>query len=475
MRNHSIKRIAGAVAAARGAGAFARLSPARLLIAAAIFHLTLTAACYGLGRLHLLPGTFDADGLAFSFARDSVMYRAEAAELSELLARGEARGWLAATYPFHSKLYSVCFALFGPWLGLNVVSAAPLNTLYYLTTLALVFALGREVFDRRAALLAAGAVGAWPSFLLHSTQLLKDPLFVAAMLAFILVLVRWLTREYSWPGALLAGAAGGGAAAVLWLVRDNMGEVVIATGLAGSALLVARQFAAGRVQPANLCGMALLLALTLGVTRLVPEYQYPEDEPHGRRALATRRAARAADAGEAAAAVRAAATPATRWSRTAARVGRVRRLFVEESRDAGSNIDVHVRIDSTADLVGYLPRAAAVGFFAPFPDMWFAAGARVGSTARLLSGLETVAMYGVEVLAVLGLWRGRRRLPVWLLLSAAAIGLVTLGLVVVNVGTLYRLRYAFLIPLIVIAAGAAARAPGRPLKPSGAGEKDAAV
>src|SRR5918993_859750 len=77
--HHGVGRIAGALAAARGAGASAWLSPARLLIAAAIFHLTLIAACYGLGRLHLLPGTFDADGIAFSFARDSGFYREEAA------------------------------------------------------------------------------------------------------------------------------------------------------------------------------------------------------------------------------------------------------------------------------------------------------------------------------------------------------------------------------------------------------------
>jgi hypothetical protein len=219
--------------------------------------------------------------------------------------------------------------------------------------------------------------------------------------------------------------------------------------------------------------VALMLALTLGVTQLVPKYRMPE---HARE-----RYARGTTSGWALPAVDDGAAPAatpetpTPWWRVAERIGEVRRLFIEDSLNAGSNIDVHVQIDSMADLVGYLPRAAAVGFFAPFPDMWLTAGVRVGSTARLLSGLETLAMYGVEVLAALGLWRGRRRLSVWLLLAAAATGLVTLGLVVVNVGTLYRLRYAFLILLIVIAAGGTAHSLGRLLKPSGAGDKDAAV
>jgi predicted lipid-binding transport protein (Tim44 family) len=35
----------------------------------------------------------------------------------------------------------------------------------------------------------------------------------------------------------------------------------------------------------------------------------------------------------------------------------------------------------------------------------------------------------------------------------AALGILSLGLVVVNIGALYRLRYAFLILLIIMAAG----------------------
>ena len=65
-------------------------------------------------------------------------------------------------------------------------------------------------------------------------------------------------------------------------------------------------------------------------------------------------------------------------------------------------------------------------------------------------------MYVVEGLALLGLWRGRRQLSVWFLFLVAAMGITALGLVVVNVGTLYRLRYVFLILLIIIAAEGAA-------------------
>ena len=80
-------------------------------------------------------------------------------------------------------------------------------------------------------------------------------------------------------------------------------------------------------------------------------------------------------------------------------------------------------------------------------------------------------MYAVEALALVGLWRGRGRLPVWLLASVAACGVTALGLVFVNVGALYRMRYVFMALLIIVAAGAAACWPGR--QPDGSPGGDA--
>ncbi|HEV7798311.1 MAG TPA: hypothetical protein VGO73_09155, partial [Pyrinomonadaceae bacterium] len=57
----------------------------RLLIAAAIFHVVLTTSIYGLGRYAVLPGTFDTNGIAVSFASDGLKLSQEAAGLSELL------------------------------------------------------------------------------------------------------------------------------------------------------------------------------------------------------------------------------------------------------------------------------------------------------------------------------------------------------------------------------------------------------
>jgi hypothetical protein len=116
-----------------------------------------------------------------------------------------------------------------------------------------------------------------------------------------------------------------------------------------------------------------------------------------------------------------------------------------------SNIDGNVRFYGFGDIVRFIPRAAVIGFFAPFPKMWVQSG-KSGLAGHLLSGIETLVMYFLYVAAAFSLWRERRNLRMWFVFLVATIGIVALGLVVVNAGALYRIRYLFWIMLIVIAA-----------------------
>jgi hypothetical protein len=175
----------------------------RLLIAAAILHLAVTAVVFTLGRQALLPGTFDANGIAVSFANDGVGHREDAAKLGEILWSGRFHEWFSAAYPFHVKLYSICFAFFGAFLGFNILSAEPLNLFCCLGILILVYKIGNEIFGSRAALIASSMVALWPSFALHTTQLLKDPLFILGMLALIFIMMCLLMRPCSWRKSLL--------------------------------------------------------------------------------------------------------------------------------------------------------------------------------------------------------------------------------------------------------------------------------
>jgi len=213
--------------------------------------------------------------------------------------------------------------------------------------------------------------------------------------------------------------------------------------LLGALALVARQIRERRLLAANVAGAALVFAFTLGVPRLMPDALELGRSPSSARWAAVK--------------TRQDSKPEGFMSGAAARVGRVRRRFVERYTDPGSNVDADVSIESAPELLRYLPRAAEVGFFAPFPFMWFSEGRSVGSAGRLLAGAETLLLYAVEALALLTLWRARVRLEAWLLFASAAVGVVALGLVAVNVGTLFRLRYVFAMLLIILAAESLSR------------------
>jgi hypothetical protein len=434
-------------------------TPKRLIVAALLFHVMVTVTLYGLGRYHVLPGSVDSNGIAVSFASDGIRLRAEGAHLAAILRSGQLRDWLIAPSPFHIKLYSICFALLGPWLGANILSAEPLNAFCYLSLLVLVFKLGQRIFNSRIGLIAAASVALWPTLLLHTTQLLKDPLFLVGMLAFILVNVRLISENFSWPGALQAGGVGGLIVIFLWLARDSMGALPIVTAALGMVMLIIRQFVEKHFQARNLAGMALMIVVSVGVVRVIPEFHQPKDPWVG---LETVTQANASLAAEQARAREKSQTLRSPWSRFVMHVGNARRKFGEQYPDAGSNLDSHVQLTTTSELIRYLPRAAAIGFFAPFPNFWFATGDQVGSAGRLLSGIETVALYVIEGLALVELWNegwkqrhGRPRFSAFFLGLFAAMGMISLGLVVINVGALYRLRYVFVIPLIILAGAGA--------------------
>jgi hypothetical protein len=434
-----------------------QVRPAHLIAAAILLHLALTLTIFLIGRCALLPNVFDPSGVGIFFATDSFAYRVESITMADIL-RGEGIiAWLKTPAPFHVRAYSLCFAIFGPLFGFNILSAEPLNLLCYLALLVLVFMLGREVFDRRVGWLAVGIAALWPSLLLHTTQLLRDPLFIPLALALVLVCVSWLTRNYSRRQGLAIGFACGMLAVPLWILRTNMWEVFPVIVLLGVVLFIARQIHERRIMKGNLICVVLVLVLVAYVPRFVPRPVDYMTRADGTPLVGPQNLPPAALG-----AVVPPLTydrPTTFWSRLLVRLRHARLGFTGQFPNAGSNIDTDVQFNSFGDVIRYLPRALAIGLFAPFPNMWFAPGKRVGLSGRLLSGIETLTMCVVELLALVCLWQSRRRLSAWLLMSIVVVCVTAIGLVVVNVATVYRTRYMFWILLMILGARGAMEIP----------------
>lgn len=122
-----------------------------------------------------------------------------------------------------------------------------------------------------------------------------------------------------------------------------------------------------------------------------------------------------------------------------------RRAFTEGYPHAGSNIDTEVQFHSAVDVVRYIPRALQIALFAPFPDMWGRTGVSPGAKyMRIVAGIEMAFTYLLLPGVVLLFMRHELGGTTTVALIQAAVPIIILALVVSNLGTLYRMRYAYM-------------------------------
>lgn len=137
---------------------------------------------------------------------------------------------------------------------------------------------------------------------------------------------------------------------------------------------------------------------------------------------------------------------------------RTRDGFTRGYVDARSNIDVDVFYMSLTDIVLYLPRSAEIVFLAPFPADWFKSGSLAANTVmRRISAFEMIGIYVSLLLLPVGVKVWGRRLEFWMVLLLCSTNMVIYALIVANVGTLYRMRYGFIMTMVALGMAAAIR------------------
>src|SRR5438105_1404721 len=168
-----------------------------LLVAAAILHVSVALTVFAIGKYQLFPSQILPTGVG-RFASDGIIYEGQIVELSKTLKSEGLRAWGTRPSRLHVRLYAIPFTLLSRWLNFSILTVEPLNLIYYLAILVLVFKIGEVVLDYRSGLIAAAIIAVWPSFLLHTTQLLRDPLLIVAVLVLVWRVVQSLRRELSW-------------------------------------------------------------------------------------------------------------------------------------------------------------------------------------------------------------------------------------------------------------------------------------
>ena len=129
----------------------------------------------------------------------------------------------------------------------------------------------------------------------------------------------------------------------------------------------------------------------------------------------------------------------------------IRKAYLGIGKNARSEIDKGVKFKNSLELLSYLPRAAQIVFLAPFPPDWFAEGSTKANTMmRRISMLEMLATYLALAALPFAFWRWRRRVELWVAAAFCSSVMLVYAVSIPNVGTLYRVRYGYLMVFITI-------------------------
>ena len=128
-----------------------------------------------------------------------------------------------------------------------------------------------------------------------------------------------------------------------------------------------------------------------------------------------------------------------------------RKSYVDSNPTARSAIDKDVKFRNAWDIIVYIPRALQISLFAPFPGDWFKRGSFESNTfMRRISGVEMCVVYFALSFLPFSIWFWKKRVELWVIMFFSLGVLLIQGLIINNVGTLYRMRYGMLMILVAL-------------------------
>ncbi|HEY9634152.1 MAG TPA: hypothetical protein V6D14_12130 [Coleofasciculaceae cyanobacterium] len=315
----------------------------------------------------------------------------------------------------------------------------------------------------------------YPSAMTWYTQIHKDGFFIAGNLLFLygwITLAQLKTWSCRWWRLFLAILWMLLGSVLVWLVRPygvqmmQAAGVVLAIGF--TCIFAWRGIQAKLPWRKALIGMLVMWALLFlispltqggiqpGVSRVVPRAVTKKAVP--KKAVLKRAVPKKAVLKKA---VPKKAVPKLVWHKSQwlpdflesklYGVAASRHGFIRGSPKAGSNIDVQTNFTRAWDIIAYVPRATQIAFLAPFPNQWFGQGTLGTNTMmRRLSALEMTGVYLALIFLPYTLWHWRQRLEVWVILVFCASLMIVYTLAIPNIGTIYRMRYGFIMTLVAL-------------------------
>jgi hypothetical protein len=370
--------------------------------------------------LPALPGLHAGHGLMKG--GDPVWYHREAVRLASLMQQGWQVWELRPQGNAPIGITAAAYFLVGirePWVVM------PINAALFALAAVSLYGIFTSFASKSLAFMATLPFVLFPSAALIYGQIHKDVFSIAGTLLIVFVWVQFVQRvESGWRSVLGRVVLTALGCLLVWVVRPYLVQPLMAASVL-SVLLLGIMTGRGR-GVAWWVGILLCLLVQVGYNKYATAPTSP-----------SARAAPSAPVAPSALAV------PTYLERAVANLNAARIGLVVSDSLAGSNIDSDIRFDSLAAVVSYVPRAFQVALLAPFPAMWVSDGVSPGSgVMRFISGLEMAGSYVLLIGVGLLLYRlkvNRSALLVAIFMTLVLI--LVLGLVVGNVGTLYRMRY----------------------------------
>lgn len=129
----------------------------------------------------------------------------------------------------------------------------------------------------------------------------------------------------------------------------------------------------------------------------------------------------------------------------------IRAKYININPEAGSNIKGDEYLFSADDIIQFTPRAIVIAYAAPTPFDW-ARRLSDGSASIFykISIIEMMVVYIGLVFFIAALWMWRAKWEIWLISAFTGVFLSVHGIVIPNIGTLYRMRYGMLMLIVTI-------------------------
>lgn len=129
-------------------------------------------------------------------------------------------------------------------------------------------------------------------------------------------------------------------------------------------------------------------------------------------------------------------------------ISRKRKGFSNSSR---TTIDSDVNLNSSVDLIKYIPRVIQIGLFSPFPSMWIIKDKTINNQKKivnLISIINILIIYFIFIIFIFSFKKIFINFYSFIILLFAFEGLIIFSLIVNNIGNLIRMKYGFLILII---------------------------